>query len=77
MIIYLVARVWLSSFRLINEKSLGLISVFKFQCNMCRLVHFECYKELQQVNLNKAATTSLLLLSEKKEKKLLNDVYTK
>nr|XP_049695130.1 uncharacterized protein LOC110371421 isoform X2 [Helicoverpa armigera]XP_049695131.1 uncharacterized protein LOC110371421 isoform X3 [Helicoverpa armigera] len=53
----------MSNFRLISERSLGLISVFKFQCNMCQetcLIHSEDNKDPQQVNLNIAATTGII-----------------
>lgn len=50
-------------FRLVGEKRLGLTSVFKFQCRMCKkicLIHSEDTNNTEQVNLNIAATTGIV-----------------
>ncbi|XP_045455750.1 uncharacterized protein LOC123665502 [Melitaea cinxia] len=50
-------------FHLVGEKRLGLTSVFKFQCRMCKkicLIHSEDTNNTEQVNLNIAATTGIV-----------------
>lgn len=53
----------LGNFRLISEKRRGLLSVFRFECNMCKqgcLINSEDQNDKEQVNINIAATTGIV-----------------
>ncbi|XP_047035378.1 uncharacterized protein LOC124641357 [Helicoverpa zea] len=49
------------NFQLISEKRIGLISVFKFECNICKQLCFiNSEKTESKVNVNIAATTGMV-----------------
>ncbi|CAB3239306.1 unnamed protein product [Arctia plantaginis] len=58
-----------SNLRLVGERRNGLISTFKFECNMCKevcLIPSENTKDTEQVNANIAATTGVVASVDEK-----------
>lgn len=52
-----------ANFQLIGEKRIGLLSIFKFECNMCKetcLIRSESESETVNVNVNIAAVTGIV-----------------